>query len=125
MLIHDAARCLVTSQLIEKCVLEAIDCRAVTAAIPMVDTIKEVNSNKKIIRSLKRDSLFSIQTPQVFELSLLIKAHNLVMESVTDDSALVESIHEVKIVIGDSENLKVTTPIDLEVAKVILSKRNN
>ncbi len=126
--IHDAARCLVTSDIIESVLSAAREHGAATAATAVVDTLKLVDSSLKIANTVSRNSLYSAQTPQVFLTSLykraLLSAENL--ESITDDNMLIESIGESAVIVDTGrENIKVTTPDDIQYAEYVLGKRGN
>ncbi len=123
--IHDAARCLVTPEIIESVISAARIHGAATAATSIVDTLKSVDSSLKIAKTVPRDSLYSAQTPQVFLTSLykkaLLNAKNL--EEITDDNMLVENIGEcVTVVDTGRENVKITTSEDVRYAEYILGK---
>lgn len=124
VLVHDAARCLVSSDLINGCVSEAIKTGAVTAAVPMIDSVKEVNANRHVARTVDRTNLWAVQTPQVFSYDILFKAHELSTPGATDDASLVEPFHVVTVVPGERSNLKITTPEDLVVAEALLGNRH-
>jgi len=118
ILVHDAARALVSRDLIRRCIKEAYSKQAVTAAIPVVDSIKRADSAGVVTKSLLREGLWMIQTPQVFRTDLLIAAHAQFTGSpATDDAALVEPLHPVSIVPGERSNIKITTPEDLLLAR--------
>ena len=96
-----------------------------TVAVPVKDTIKEVNDDIFVVKTLDRQKLWSIQTPQSFKYNLLFQAHLYARENnihVTDDASLIEKLetHQVKLVMGTSENIKITTPSDLAIARAIL-----
>jgi 2-C-methyl-D-erythritol 4-phosphate cytidylyltransferase len=98
---------------------------AATVAVPVKDTIKEVDDDIFVVRTLDRQKLWSIQTPQSFKYDLLLQAHLYARENnihVTDDASLIEKLetHQVKLVMGTSENIKITTPSDLAIARAIL-----
>ena len=121
--IQDGARPLVTWQVIDRVVRAANTYRAAAPAIPVKDTIKVVTGG--IVKETPdRSSLQAVQTPQVFDIDLLrgaLKKAKLDGAAVTDDCSAVELMGmSVKIVEGDERNLKVTTPIDLKVAKLFL-----
>ena len=125
--IHDGARPLVTSDDIKRVVERAYITNAATLGTPVTDTIKVVNSCDIITDTPVRDTLRAVQTPQVFECKLYLRAidnaveHNL---SVTDDCSMVEALGEsVEIVLGSSENIKLTTQTDIIFAEAILSSR--
>lgn len=124
ILIHDCARCLVSSEIIEKTIQQVIKSQAVTVAVPVVDTIKRADPDRVVVDTLNRAELWQIQTPQAFRLDLITDAHQLSEIEVTDDASLVEKLHPVKLVIGDRINFKVTTPEDLLLAEMILAQRN-
>lgn len=128
VLIHDGVRPLVTSDLITNCWEAAQETGAAVAAVPMKDTIKQVNEEDHIVATLQRESLRAVQTPQAFRRSLIVKAHQQAYEkgwTGTDDAALVEALgHPVKVVAGDYRNLKLTTPEDLAIAALFLEARD-
>lgn len=100
---------------------------AAVAAVPVVDTIKRVDIDGFVVETLPRGQLWSIQTPQVFQYELLMRAHRVGREHgiiATDDAALVERIGgTVKVVRGSYENLKITGEEDLPLADLILKRR--
>jgi 2-C-methyl-D-erythritol 4-phosphate cytidylyltransferase len=100
---------------------------AAVAAVPIIDTIKRVDTDGFVVETLQRGQLWSIQTPQVFSYALLMQAHRAVREHeivATDDAALVERIGgRVKIVRGSYENLKITSEEDVPLADLILKRR--
>jgi 2-C-methyl-D-erythritol 4-phosphate cytidylyltransferase len=123
--VHDAARPLVTVDLVERCIagIEGVD--AAIAAARVTDTIKEVDDDLRVRRTLERASLWAIQTPQVFSAAVLRHALEQPMEvlaKATDDAMLVEAAGgRVRVVEAPPENFKVTTPGDLERAERALS----
>jgi len=121
--VHDGARPLVTSELIEQTVQEARRSDAAIAAIPVIPTIKQAEG-RWVKKTLDRKRLWAVQTPQVFERTLLERAHAKAGTngaSATDDATLVEALeHRVRIVMGDPRNFKVTTPADLIMAEALL-----
>ncbi len=127
ILVHDAARPLVTRELIEAVLagLEGVD--AAIAAAPVTDTTKECDDEQLVLRTLDRSRLWAIQTPQVFRRAALERALSLPYEEVakaTDEAALVERHGgRVRVVAAPRENLKVTTPLDLLVAEQLLAAR--
>ncbi|MEI6430028.1 MAG: 2-C-methyl-D-erythritol 4-phosphate cytidylyltransferase [Pseudanabaena sp. ELA607] len=126
VLIHDGARCLITSDLLERCDQAFSKCQGFIAAVPIKDTIKVVQQ-QTVTDTLNRDVLWAAQTPQGFNVAALKSAHEQALRhgwEVTDDAALFEKVgQEVKIVTGEETNLKVTTPQDLLLAEFILSQR--
>ena len=127
VLIHDGARCLATPALFDRCSAAFERCQGFIAAVPVKDTIKEVNQDKIITATPDRSHLWAAQTPQGFDVALLKEAHKTGQTegwSVTDDAALFEKCGlDVQIVEGEETNLKVTTPVDLAIAEFILRQR--
>jgi 2-C-methyl-D-erythritol 4-phosphate cytidylyltransferase len=124
VVIHDGARPLVTSMLIEKGILTALAAGASAAAVPVVDTIKVVTNDGRVVETVDRGTIAAIQTPQVFRRDLLQAAHNEIMDEVTDDSSMLERQGiPVEVFQGDRTNIKVTTPEDLLIAEVLLGAR--
>lgn len=121
--IHDGARPLVTWQVIDRAVRAANSYGAAAPAIAVKDTIKVVTGGV-VINTPERKGLQAVQTPQVFDFDLLRGALKKAYEDgaeITDDCSAVERLgFQVKIVEGDERNLKVTTPIDLKIAKMLL-----
>lgn len=126
VLIHDGARCLATSDLFNRCASAALEKKGFIAAVPVKDTIKQVDSGI-ITHTPDRSQLWAAQTPQGFEVELLKQCHNSGASKgwqVTDDAALLEKCGvPVNIVEGEETNLKVTTPVDLAIAQFILQQR--
>jgi 2-C-methyl-D-erythritol 4-phosphate cytidylyltransferase len=127
VLVHDAARPLVTVELAQAC-LDALDARDLDAAIaaaPVTDTIKEAGADRLVARTLERSRLWAIQTPQAFRREALERALSQsddIVCAATDDAALVEALGgRVGIVEAPRENLKVTTPLDLTLAERLLA----
>ena len=123
--IHDGARPLISWQVIDRTVRAANSYGAAAPAIPVKDTIKVVHGG--IVKETpERKSLFAVQTPQVFDYDLLrgaLKKAEMDKAEITDDCSAVERMGmSVKIVEGDERNLKITTPIDLTIAKMLLEE---
>ncbi|MCL0089199.1 2-C-methyl-D-erythritol 4-phosphate cytidylyltransferase [Dehalococcoidia bacterium] len=124
VVIHDGARPLVTSDLIERGLAEARESGAAVAAVPVKDTIKRVSRDGWVKETPERDSLWTVQTPQVFLFDLIFRAHQEITEDVSDDATMVERLgHRVKIYRGSYQNIKVTTTEDLALAEVILRRK--
>jgi 2-C-methyl-D-erythritol 4-phosphate cytidylyltransferase len=126
ILVHDAARPLVTPELASAC-LEALgDADAAIAAAPVTDTIKEC-ADGRVVRTLDRARLCAVQTPQVFRRAALARALDQGGEAIgaaTDDASLVEALGgTVHVVPAPRDNLKVTTELDLRVAELLLRER--
>lgn len=123
--IHDGARPLITWQLIDRVVRAANTYGAAAPAIPVKDTIKVVEG--RVVKATPdRATLFAVQTPQVFDFDLLrgaLKKAEQDGAQVTDDCSAVERMGMVvKIVEGDERNLKVTTPMDLKIAEMMMEE---
>jgi len=126
--VHDAARPLVTRDLVERCLAaynEGWD--GAIAAARMTDTVKEAAPDGRVVRTLERESLWAIQTPQVFAAGMLRRALDVdddSLASATDDASLVEAAGgSVCVVEAPPENLKVTRRVDLELAEALLRAR--
>jgi 2-C-methyl-D-erythritol 4-phosphate cytidylyltransferase len=124
--VHDAARPLVTRELVERC-LAALEpgVDGAIAAVPMTDTVKEAAPDGRVMRTLDRSSLWSIQTPQVFRADVLRRALErdaAALAAATDDAALVEDAGGVVTVVESfPENIKVTRESDLRIAEALLA----
>ncbi|UPA30493.1 2-C-methyl-D-erythritol 4-phosphate cytidylyltransferase [Terrisporobacter glycolicus] len=126
VLIHDGARPFVTNEIIEKSINCAKEYNSAIVGVPVKDTIKIVNENNEVSDTPNRSTLWSIQTPQVFDYSLIIRAHEKAKYDKyygTDDSMLIEYLGQnVKVVEGCYNNIKITTPEDLKIAEEILKE---
>lgn len=126
VIIHDGARPLIEPGVVSEAILAARGNGAAGVAVPVKDTIKIVDVDGFVSDTPKRSTLWAIQTPQVFEASLLRRAYAQAAQEDylgTDDAALVERLGvKVKIVRGSYRNLKITTPEDLIVAEALLGK---
>ncbi len=114
VLVHDAARPLVTSELIDRVVAGlTAGAEAVIPGVPMVDTVKRV-AGGRVLETLARDELVSVQTPQGFTRAVLAEALEAEFEGATDCASLAEHIgRAVTVVEGDPGNYKITSPEDL------------
>ena len=124
--VHDGARPLISWEVIDRTVRAANTYGAAAPAIPVKDTIKVVQGG--VVRATPdRTRLYAVQTPQVFDCDLLrgaLKKAETDGAAVTDDCSAVERLGmSVKIVDGDERNLKVTTPMDLKIAKMLLEEK--
>lgn len=122
VLVHDAARGLASSDLAARIRDEVLAGEsAVIPTMPVIDTIKEVDRSGYIRTTLDRGSLVSVQTPQGFEKSTLVRAHSA-SEDATDDAALVEALGiKVKTVPGEARAMKITHPDDIAIAMNFLN----
>jgi 2-C-methyl-D-erythritol 4-phosphate cytidylyltransferase len=127
--VHDAARPLLTRDLVERCIaaIHAPGVDGAVAAAPVADTIKEADASGRVLQTLDRRALWAIQTPQVFWAPKLREALDVdaaTLAGATDDAGLVERAGgTVAIVDAPAENLKVTTALDLRMAELMLERR--
>lgn len=121
VLIHDGARPVISTELIKNILKE--NRKALTVATKTTDTIKVVNDNKKIIKTLDRNLLYNTQTPQAFDFELIKKVHEKYKgENFSDDAGMVEAYGEdVFVFENDYKNIKITTSNDIDIAKIYLS----
>ncbi|MBN1643381.1 MAG: 2-C-methyl-D-erythritol 4-phosphate cytidylyltransferase [Dehalococcoidales bacterium] len=124
VVIHDGARPLVTIDLIERGLKAAKETGAAVAALPATDTIKLAHKDMASLWTLPRGSLWTIQTPQVFQYDLLMKAYREAEEDVTDDAQLIELTGgKVKLYTGAYDNIKITTPDDMAIAETLWKRQ--
>ena len=130
VVVHDAARPLVSREVVERCLATLADGDAdgVIAAAPVTDTVKEADADGRVVRTLDRAALWAIQTPQVFRAGVLRRALDVdeaQLAAATDDASLVEAAGgSVTVVEAPRENLKITTALDLTIAESLLAARN-
>ena len=124
ILVHDAARPLVTGEVIERVIAAAKECGAAVAAVREKNTVKVVDEAGFVQATPDRATLWAVQTPQGFRRDILLRAHVRATEDGflgTDDAALVERLGEpVRVTEGDYRNIKVTTPEDLLLVEAFL-----
>jgi 2-C-methyl-D-erythritol 4-phosphate cytidylyltransferase len=129
VVIHDGVRPFVTDELLTACIKGARETGACILGIPIPDTVKQVTGTGYIENTLDRDTIWLAQTPQVFQYELIRQAHEIARkDSVTgsDDALLVERLgHPVKILMGSSSNIKITTRKDLLMGETILKSRTS
>jgi 2-C-methyl-D-erythritol 4-phosphate cytidylyltransferase len=127
VLVHDAARPLITAEQITSCCSAAEEHGASALAVPVKDTIKVSDGSGFIVATPERRTLWSVQTPQAFLRQELMQAHRQAVEegaAATDDAMLLERLgRKIAIVEGDYQNLKITTPEDLPIAELLLARR--
>jgi 2-C-methyl-D-erythritol 4-phosphate cytidylyltransferase len=127
VLIHDGARPLITPELLEQAISETRVWKATVLAVPVKDTIKSANDTLQIEKTISRERLWAIQTPQTIERSVIWEAHQRASQEGfigTDDAALVERLGvQVKIVMGSYDNIKITTLEDLVIGEALLKNR--
>lgn len=121
--VHDGARPCVTADILDRALHEVRGSGAAIAAVPVKDTIKVVGPGQVIADTPDRATLWAAQTPQAFDYRTLLDAHRAADVEHTDDAALVEAAgHRVTIFWGGYDNLKVTTPEDLDVVSLLLAR---
>lgn len=121
VLIHDGARPIITTELINICVEMVKEVKALSVMTKTIDTIKEVEHGK-IVRTIDRSKLYNTQTPQAFAYDLILKAHEKFEgKNFTDDAGIIEELGEnVFIIDGSYKNIKITTQNDIDLAKIYL-----
>lgn len=127
--IHDAARPIITQDIIIELFNEAIKFDAAAPGIPIVDTIKGCDKNNFISSHFIRANLVSIQTPQVFEFNKLYNAYNKIYKkksSFTDDTEIYSKLYKnIKIIRGNKYLFKITYNEDIKIAKILLKECKN
>lgn len=130
VVVHDAARPLVTTRLFDLCLTKLFEhrCEGVVAAAAVTDTVKRVGESGRVVETLNRGEIWTAQTPQAFDASALKRAYDVFtdseIEAATDDSWLVERAGgEVMVLEAPADNIKITTKDDLELARALLSIR--
>lgn len=124
ILIHDAARPFLTADLIRDGLEAAQATGAAVAAVPIKDTVKLGGGDMMVAKTLNRQELWAVQTPQVFRFDIIVEAHEQIKEEVTDDAGMVEKMgRKVKLYTGSYNNIKITTPEDLSIAELIAGKK--
>lgn len=128
VLVHDGARPFIHEELIFQLTEAASQHAGAIVAVPVKDTIKKVQ-DRSVVETMERSSLWAVQTPQAFRVSILSKAHQKAEDDQflgTDDASLLERIGlQVVIIEGDYDNIKITTQEDLYFAEAILQKQAN
>lgn len=133
VMIHDGARPMLDSNIIERAWRGAVEYKACVVGMPVKDTIRIVGTDGTAISTPDRKSLWQIQTPQAFDYRLIYEAYSKVLADVkagkqkaniTDDAMIVECASNVKVHMteGDYRNIKITTPEDIQVAEIFLKK---
>jgi 2-C-methyl-D-erythritol 4-phosphate cytidylyltransferase len=128
VLIHDGVRPLIPVELIDQIVAAARKHRAVITGLPAKETVKGVDRNGLVVKTYDRQQVWLVQTPQAFRYEDILMAHQRAVqedwEEATDDALLVEKMGiPVKVIEGSEDNIKVTTPHDLEMVRVLLGGR--
>jgi len=135
--IHDGARPFLSQEILERAYETVKKEQACVAAVPVTDTIKIVDDNRFVVDTPDRNLLWSMQTPQTFEYSLIKKAYDELIAKeadylargirITDDAMVAETVLNlpIKIMEGSYENIKITTPEDLARAEILVKRRKN
>ena len=127
VLVHDGARCLVTADVIQRCMASVEECGTGVAAVPVTDTIKTVSDANIALDTPNRTALRAVQTPQGFKTDLLRQAHEQAQRDGflgTDDASLVERLGvPVQLTAGSRRNIKLTTPEDLLMAEAFFAEQ--
>ncbi len=128
VLVHDGARPLVTPDIITRCLEGAREFGNAVAALPVADTLKAVDAQQAVQRTVDREGLWAVQTPQAFRMATLFEAHIAARDqgwTGTDEASLVERYgsEPVHLVLGGPDNFKVTRPADLNLAEAVLRAR--
>jgi 2-C-methyl-D-erythritol 4-phosphate cytidylyltransferase len=124
VLVHDGARPFLTNKLIADGIEAVKQTGAAVAAVPVQDTVKEVDEEGLVTRTLERGLLRLVQTPQVFRADILKEAYMALDGEFTDDAAVVHRAgYKVKLYPGDYRNIKITTPEDLLLAEMTARSR--
>ncbi len=125
VMIHDGVRPFVDDAIIANCINSAIKNGASIPAVKITDTIKQINPDLSVQKTLDRELVYCAQTPQTFKLDLILKAYERAIKinfTGTDDASLMENAgHKVNIVAGSKHNIKITTPEDLVLGKYLLT----
>jgi len=124
IMVHDGARPFISENLIKK--LYETACRKGNAvpALKLKDTVKEIDENMKVKKTLNRNSLMAVQTPQCYKIELFKKLIENIRDcDFTDDSQIIEKLgYDVFLVEGEEANIKITTPIDFAISEAIYEK---
>jgi 2-C-methyl-D-erythritol 4-phosphate cytidylyltransferase/2-C-methyl-D-erythritol 2,4-cyclodiphosphate synthase len=124
VVVHDAARPLASKDLVERLIktLMTRDVDGVVPAVPVRDTLKEVDDKDIVSGTLPRDHLVAVQTPQAFAARALRAAHAALEGSYTDDAGMIEdNSGRIVVIPGDPRNMKVTFPEDLAVVRALVA----
>lgn len=121
VLIHDGARPLIKEEQINASIEGAIEVGACVVGVPVKDTIKICDDNQLIVQTPSRETLWAVQTPQTFQHSRILKAYQEGIKNnlqATDDAMMVEALgYPIKMIQGRYDNIKITTPEDLDIVK--------
>jgi 2-C-methyl-D-erythritol 4-phosphate cytidylyltransferase len=120
--IHDGVRPIVSQETITKCIEAAQNYGAAIPVMPLKESLRKTNGNNS--NAVPRKDYVSVQTPQCFQRDIILKAYQLPFtEDITDDASLVEKAgFEITLTVGNEENIKITTPIDLKVCELLMDE---
>ena len=125
IMVHDGARPCVTQELIESALESVLETGAAIPTIAVTDTMKKVQGGL-VLETLQREGLWAVQTPQVFRYDMLQEAYQHDLDGITDDASLVERLgYSISVFTGSTENIKITTQVDLLLAEAILKSRDS
>ena len=125
VLVHDAVRCMLTQDLVLRCITHAENKQSAIPVVMSRDSIRQITESGS--RNLMRNEIRIVQTPQAFDAGLLKKAFLLeYQDSFTDEASVVQHLgHEIALIEGEEENIKITFPMDLILAEKLLLQRIN
>ncbi len=125
--IHDAVRPLVSRELIENCFQSAVQFGSGVAAVPLKESLRYVDTESTENYAVDRNNFWTMQTPQTFDLELIKMAFAQYQDfTATDDATLVEATgHNIRLVKGSYDNIKITTPEDLSLAEILFQQQPN
>ncbi|MCI6201020.1 MAG: 2-C-methyl-D-erythritol 4-phosphate cytidylyltransferase [Paraprevotella sp.] len=120
--VHDGVRPFVSIDVIDRCYQTALKTKTALPVISVVETLRHITDGDRS-ETVSRDCYRLVQTPQTFDIQLLKKAYTQPFKNVfTDDASVVEALgYNVKLIEGNRENIKITTPFDLNIAKVLMT----
>ncbi len=125
VMIHDGVRPFVGQNMIKDCIRNAIENGGCVPGVKITDTVKHVDRDCFIQKTVNRENLYNVQTPQAFKLDLILRAFDHAEKTLflgTDDASLVEHLgHKVLMIKGSKWNIKITTPEDLVLGKYLLT----
>ncbi len=124
--IHDAARPLLSKELLASLLQAAQKWGAAIPVLPLADTVKKIDRDGLVLSTPERESLRQVQTPQVFKIDLITRAYSNASQNqieATDDASLVEALKEPVVTVpGEVKNLKITSPLDLALAALLIKE---
>lgn len=128
ILIHDGARPFISVEIIERTLEQVIIHKACVVGVPSKDTVKIVDANGRIVKTPNRDHIWCTQTPQAFSYPIIYEAYKKIKEgyylNITDDAMVVEQTlhYPIQMILGSYSNIKITTPEDLLIGELMLTR---